>query len=110
MSRAGPSVFFFVGAHFYCQKYVLFGLLYIEGTNIPRDERGHLSQKSESAKLRKTHRFLEHTTRVWQPRSRRHLTHEDAREIISNASGFFSLLAEWDCRTGTATPDDEGGS
>lgn len=36
------------------------------------------------------------TVRTWQSRSSRPLTSEDAREIISNASGFFRVLAEWD--------------
>ena len=39
------------------------------------------------------------TIEVWQPRSERRLTPEDAREIISNASGFFRVLAEWDRRS-----------
>ena len=39
------------------------------------------------------------TIEVWQPRSEHHLTPEDAREIIANASGFFRVLAEWDRRS-----------
>lgn len=54
--------------------------------------------------------FLRETIEVWQPKSERHLTPEDAREVISNASGFFSVLAEWDRNTSRATPEDEGGS
>jgi hypothetical protein len=41
--------------------------------------------------------FLDETIRVWQPRSpNRKLTREDAREIISNMTGFFQVLIEWD--------------
>ena len=40
--------------------------------------------------------FFRRTIDTWQPRSEKHLTLEDAREIISNASGFFRVLAEWD--------------
>jgi hypothetical protein len=53
---------------------------------------------------------------VWQPRTSRPLTAEDAREITANLVGFFRLLAEWDRRdkegqaaTGPkAAPDQEG--
>lgn len=40
--------------------------------------------------------FPEETLRVWQPRADGCLTEDDAREIITNIAGFFSLLAEWD--------------
>jgi hypothetical protein len=33
---------------------------------------------------------------LWQPRTSRELTEEDAREMTENVSGFFRLLAEWD--------------
>jgi hypothetical protein len=32
---------------------------------------------------------------VWQPRTARDLTDEDARQIIHNVTGFFGVLAEW---------------
>ena len=32
---------------------------------------------------------------VWQPRTGRNLTDEDARQINENVTGFFALLAEW---------------
>ncbi|PHZ86710.1 hypothetical protein [Paremcibacter congregatus] len=32
---------------------------------------------------------------VWQPRSKRPLSEEDAREIIENTTGFFKLLHKW---------------
>jgi len=35
------------------------------------------------------------TRKVWQPRIRRKLTDEDARQIAENVTGFFSILAEW---------------
>jgi hypothetical protein len=35
------------------------------------------------------------TRQVWQPRIRRDLTDEDARQIMRNATGFFGVLAEW---------------
>ena len=40
--------------------------------------------------------FIDETLAFWQPQSRRPLTREDAREIIENVSGFFSILLEWD--------------
>ena len=35
------------------------------------------------------------THKVWQPRIRRKLTDEDARQIAENVTGCFSILAEW---------------
>lgn len=35
------------------------------------------------------------TRQVWQPRLGRDLSSEDARQIIENVTGFFSLIAEW---------------
>ena len=40
--------------------------------------------------------FILKTIRVWQPRSQLRLSKEDARQIIENAVGFFSVLADWD--------------
>ena len=39
--------------------------------------------------------LTEHTIAVWQQRSPRQLTKEDAREITENLTGFFAILAEW---------------
>ena len=35
------------------------------------------------------------TRQIWQPRIRRDLTDEDARQIMDNVTGFFGVLAEW---------------
>ena len=35
------------------------------------------------------------THEVWQPRIRRKLTDEDARQMAANVTGFFAILAEW---------------
>jgi hypothetical protein len=40
--------------------------------------------------------FFRRTIQVWQPLSEDRLTEEDAREIVENLTGFFSLLEEWD--------------
>ena len=39
--------------------------------------------------------MIEQTHKVWQPRIRRNLTDEDARQIAENVTGFFAILAEW---------------
>lgn len=39
--------------------------------------------------------LTEHTLAVWQPRTARRLSTEDAREITENMTGFFTVLAEW---------------
>jgi hypothetical protein len=44
--------------------------------------------------------ILEKTIRVWQPLSEKQLTEEDAREIVENLTGFFSLLGEWERENG----------
>ena len=42
--------------------------------------------------------LTEHTIATWQPRLRRRLSNEDAREIAENITGFFTILAEWSHR------------
>lgn len=39
---------------------------------------------------------IDHALEFWQPLSPRQLTREDAREIIENMTGFFSVLMEWE--------------
>jgi len=39
--------------------------------------------------------LINRTRRVWQPRLRRDLSCEDARQIAENVTGFFTVLAEW---------------
>ena len=40
--------------------------------------------------------ILEKTIQVWQPLSEKKINEEDAREIIDNVTGFFSILRKWD--------------
>lgn len=40
--------------------------------------------------------FLDETVRVWQKYYDRPLTHDDARQIIENVTGYFKLLHEMD--------------
>jgi hypothetical protein len=40
--------------------------------------------------------FIRRTLDLWQRRTTRKLSAEDAREMAANLSGFFRLLAEWD--------------
>jgi hypothetical protein len=39
--------------------------------------------------------LIDRTVAVWQPRLRRDLNREDARQIAENVTGFFAILAEW---------------
>jgi hypothetical protein len=39
--------------------------------------------------------LIRHTRQVWQRRLGRDLSREDARQIATNVTGFFSVLAEW---------------
>jgi hypothetical protein len=38
---------------------------------------------------------IDRTRRVWQRRTGRDVSDEDARQITENVIGFFSILAEW---------------
>lgn len=40
--------------------------------------------------------LLEETIRVFQKRTDRKLTMEDARQMLENLTGFFGVLHEWD--------------
>ena len=70
--------------------------------------------KSLAAPMPETNQdFNERTLDLWQPRTSRNLTEEDAREMIANASVFFGLLAEWDhnaCRKQEQPRTDEQGT
>jgi hypothetical protein len=39
--------------------------------------------------------LIDRTLKTWQPRIDHPLSRNDARQIIDNVSGFFSILAEW---------------
>ena len=41
------------------------------------------------------HDLIDRTLETWQPRIDHPLSRDDARQIIDNVSGFFSILAEW---------------
>ena len=47
---------------------------------------------------RRSDKFLNETVAFWQPRMRRDLSQEDARQITENLSGFFQVLLEWDAK------------
>jgi hypothetical protein len=62
-------------------------------------------------------RQIERTREVWQPRFGCDLSRDEAKQIVANITGFFSILAEWsraelpvsaNDNTGAAIPDDEG--
>jgi hypothetical protein len=40
-------------------------------------------------------KLIDRTRQVWQSRMGRELSHEDARQIVENVTGFFSILYEW---------------
>ena len=52
--------------------------------------------------------LIDRTRRVWQPRTGRNLTDEDARQINENATGFFALLAEWSRAESPSPANDTG--
>lgn len=50
--------------------------------------------------------FLDKTIQVWQPRSEKVLTRENARQMIENLSGFFQVLYEWDQKLSHPKPTE----
>jgi hypothetical protein len=40
--------------------------------------------------------LIDRTIEVWQPRNDQRLSDEDARAILENVKGFFTLLLEWE--------------
>jgi hypothetical protein len=50
--------------------------------------------------------LIDATLAVWRPRLGRDLSREDARQILTNVTGFFDLLAEWS-RAGLAPPAND---
>ena len=40
--------------------------------------------------------LIDRTLEVWQPRNAHRLSDEDARAILENVTGFFTLLSEWE--------------
>jgi hypothetical protein len=41
------------------------------------------------------HNLIRRTREIWQPRLGRDLSRSEAKQIASNVTGFFSILAEW---------------
>ena len=52
--------------------------------------------------------FLNRSTSFWQPRTTRQLSHEDARQMVGNVSGFFRVLSEWATRDAGQLEDGSG--
>ena len=57
------------------------------------------------------------TREVWQPRLGRDLSHDEAKQIAANVTGFFAILVEWsradlpdpaNDNGNSTTTDDEG--
>jgi hypothetical protein len=54
-------------------------------------------------------KLIHQTRQIWQSRIRRELSHEDARQIVENVTGFFSVLYEWS-RDECLMPTDDSGA
>jgi hypothetical protein len=52
--------------------------------------------------------LINRTCQVWQPRTGRDVTDEDARQIAENVTGFFAVLAEWSRAELPAPANDTG--
>lgn len=49
----------------------------------------------KTAQSRQAENLIDRTRAVWQPRLGRNLTAHEARQISTNVTGFFAVLAEW---------------
>jgi hypothetical protein len=54
--------------------------------------------------------LIEQTISVWQPRLGREISREEARQVLENVTGFFSILREWsrDEALAPANDNEEG--
>jgi len=52
--------------------------------------------------------LIDRTRHVWKARLGRDLSREDARQIVANVTGFFSLLGEWS-RAEMQSPANDAG-
>ena len=50
--------------------------------------------------------LINRTIGLWQPRGGRSLSREDARQIVENVTGFFSILHEWSRAESAAAAND----
>ena len=66
-------------------------------------------EHSSTAAERSADEFIVRTIEIWQPRCQCRLNKEDARQIIENAVGFFSVLAQWDDEVGAGDSSPERG-
>jgi hypothetical protein len=53
--------------------------------------------------------LIDQTIALWQPRLRRDLSPEDARQIVENVTGFFNILTEWS-RAEVPVPANDNGA
>ena len=49
-----------------------------------------------------------HTIVFWSERSGQEFSQEDARQMVANVSGFFTVLAEWERRAKAETNTWQG--
>jgi hypothetical protein len=51
---------------------------------------------------------LEETLQFWRQRTSRTLTHEDARQMVENVTGFFTTLQRWSAEADACRSEPEG--
>ncbi|CAM8670940.1 hypothetical protein PX699_24515 [Sphingobium sp. H39-3-25] len=51
--------------------------------------------------------LVEKTRKLFQERTTRQLTNEDARQILENLTGFFRVLGEWDRAQEKASAEEQ---
>ena len=53
--------------------------------------------------------LIEETIQLWQPRTSRPLTGEDARQMLENVVGFFTTLQGWSATAESRQVEPEAG-
>lgn len=62
---------------------------------VTTDSRRLIAPDSPDVRKMPKHEAIRQTIETWQPYYARHLSPEDAREILENTIGFFRILREW---------------
>ena len=63
--------------------------------NVTSECRRSIAPDAPDVRKMPKHEVIRQTIETWQPYYARHLSPEDAREILENTIGFFRILREW---------------
>ena len=73
-----------------------------------RQSRGQTVQSSVLQAQQAEPQLIDRTLEVFQHRTSKALNHEDARQIVENVTGFFTILMEWEAAERRTPTGSEG--